>query len=154
MKLRLWPDTLHGRLVLILVIGMFAGQLFTSTIWFETHDNRTLEIPARLFASRLADTVRLLQNAPDDTTRDSIARQLGDQRYRLQWIDAPAAVPLDGSLAQRAVSDLIAGVIRRRLGEAIEVRLLDVQCATIGAAITASSACSIRACRRAIFICN
>jgi signal transduction histidine kinase len=127
MKLRLWPDTLYGRLVLILVIGMFAGQLFTSTIWFETHDNRTLEIPARLFASRLADTVRLLQNAPDDTARDAIARQLGDQRYRLQWIDVPAALPPDGSLAQRTVSDLIAGVIRRRLSEAIEVRLLEVQ---------------------------
>jgi len=91
MKLRLWPSTLYGRLVLILVVGMFAGQLFTSTIWFETHDNRTLEIPARLFASRLADTVRLLQQAPDDAARHAIAGQLADPRYRLQWIDTPAA---------------------------------------------------------------
>jgi signal transduction histidine kinase len=126
MKLRFWPDTLYGRLVLILVVGMFAGQLFTSTIWFETHDNRTLEIPARLFASRLADTVRLLQHAPDETTRHAIAAELADQRYRLQWIDTPATAPA-GSLAQRTVSDLIAGVIHRRLGEPIEVRLLDVQ---------------------------
>jgi hypothetical protein len=60
MKLRLWPDTLFGQLVLILVVGMFGGQVLTSTIWFETHDNRALEIPSRLFASRLADTLRLL----------------------------------------------------------------------------------------------
>lgn len=126
MKLRLWPSTLYGRLVLILVVGMFAGQLFTSTIWFETHDNRTLEIPARLFASRLADTVRLLQQAPDDAARHAIAGQLADPRYRLQWIDTPAAAT-GGSLAQHAVADLIAGVIRRRLGEPIEVRLLDVE---------------------------
>src|ERR1700679_3908993 len=86
---RLWPDTLYGRLVLILVVGMFAGQFLTSTIWFETHNNRTLEIPARLFASRLADTVRLLQQAPDETTRHTIAAELTDERYRLQWIDAP-----------------------------------------------------------------
>jgi signal transduction histidine kinase len=126
MKLRLWPSTLYGRLVLILVVGMFAGQLFTSTIWFETHDNRTLEIPARLFASRLADTVRLLQQAPDDATRHAIAGQLADPRYRLQWIDTPSAAT-EGSLAERAVADLIAGVIRRRLGEPVEVRLLDAQ---------------------------
>jgi signal transduction histidine kinase len=123
---RLWPDTLYGRLVLILVVGMFAGQFLTSTIWFETHNNRTLEIPARLFASRLADTVRLLQQAPDETTRHTIAAELTDERYRLQWIDAPTAAPA-GSLAQRTVGDLIAGVIHRRLGEPIEVRLLDVQ---------------------------
>ncbi|MFL9921224.1 ATP-binding protein [Paraburkholderia fungorum] len=126
MKLRLWPDTLYGRLVLILVVGMFAGQLLTSTIWFETHDNRTLEIPARLFASRLADTVRLLQHAPDDASRREIATQLGDARYRLQWIDAPAPAPA-GSVARQAVGDLISGVMRRRLGEPIEVRLIDAE---------------------------
>jgi signal transduction histidine kinase len=126
MKLRLWPDTLYGRLVLILVVGMFAGQLLTSTIWFETHDSRTLEIPARLFASRLADTVRLLQHAPDDATRRDIATQLGDTRYRLQWIDAPAPAPA-GSVARQAVGDLISGVMRRRLGEPIEVRLIDAE---------------------------
>lgn len=128
-RLRLWPDSLYGRLVLILVAGMFAGQLFTSTIWFETHDNRTLEIPARLFASRLADTIRLLQHAPDSGAREAIVAQLGDQRYQLRFIDTPAAAPdaLNESLAQRTVSDLIANVIRRRLGETVEVRLLSAQ---------------------------
>jgi signal transduction histidine kinase len=128
MKLRLWPDTLYGRLVLILVVGMFGGQLFTSTIWFETHDNRTLEIPARLFASRLADTVRLLQHAPNDTMRHTILEQLGDARYRLHVIDAPSetpATPGGGAIATRTVSNLLSGVIERRLGEAVEVRLLD-----------------------------
>ncbi len=75
---RLWPDTLFGRLAMILVIGMFAGQLLTSTIWFDTHENRTLEIPARLFASRLADSVRLLELAPTDDARRAIAAQLSD----------------------------------------------------------------------------
>lgn len=128
MKLRLWPDTLYGRLVLILVVGMFGGQLFTSTIWFETHDNRTLEIPARLFASRLADTVRLLQHAPDESMRHAIIDQLGDARYRLRPIDTPADLPDapdSGSVARHTVSNLLSGVIARRLGEPVEVRLLD-----------------------------
>jgi signal transduction histidine kinase len=125
-KLRWWPDTLFGRLVVILAAGMFAGQLLTSTIWFETHDNRTLEIPARLFGSRLADTVRLLEHAPDDATRAAIFGTLGDDRYRLQWVQgAPLPVPDTLSLAQRTTAGLIAGVIRKRLGEPVDVHLID-----------------------------
>jgi signal transduction histidine kinase len=121
---RLWPGSLYGRLVLILVVGMFAGQLFTSTIWFETHDNRTLEIPARLFASRLADTVRLLQRAPDQIARESVVAALGDDRYRLHWIDTPAALPAP-TVAQKSIGDLLSGVIARRLGQPVEVHLLE-----------------------------
>jgi signal transduction histidine kinase len=125
-KLRWWPDTLFGRLVVILAAGMFAGQLLTSTIWFETHDNRTLEIPGRLFGSRLADTVRLLEHAPDDATRAAIFATLGDDRYQLQWVrGAPLPVPDTLSLAQRTTAGLIAGVIRKRLGEPIDVHLID-----------------------------
>src|SRR6186713_38643 len=110
MKLRLLPDTLFGRLVLILVAGMFGGQLLTSTIWFETHDNRTLEIPARLLASRLADTVRLLQASPDAAARAAIIRQLSDARYRLRVIDAPVPEPAH-TVAQQAIEDVLAGVL-------------------------------------------
>lgn len=128
-KRAFWPDTLFGRLVLILAAGMFAGQLLTSTIWFDTHDNRTLEIPARLFASRLADTVRLLQRAPDAATRASVLSALGDDRYQLQWVQgtppAPPTSSLAPSLTLRATGGLIEGVIRKRLGTPIEVRLLD-----------------------------
>jgi signal transduction histidine kinase len=124
-----WPDTLFGRLVLILAAGLFAGQLLTSTIWFDTHDNRTLEIPARLFASRLADTVRLLQHAPDAATRDTILDELSDARYTLRWMVSPppAAPDTPHSLTLRATSGLIAGVIEKRLAEPVDVRLLEAQ---------------------------
>ncbi|GAB7537324.1 ATP-binding protein [Burkholderia sp. 3C] len=133
MTLRLWPDSLFGRLVAILAAGMFAGQLLTSTIWFDTHDYRTLEIPSRLFASRLADTVRLLRNAPDDAARDATLARLSDARYQLRAIAGPesatgmAAAAPQPTLARRAVAALIAGVIAKRLGEPIEVRLLNAQ---------------------------
>ena len=35
LALRLWPDSLFGRLVAILAAGMFAGQMLTGTIWFD-----------------------------------------------------------------------------------------------------------------------
>ncbi|TDV16369.1 ATP-binding protein [Paraburkholderia caballeronis] len=127
-RLRVWPDTLFGRLVAILAAGMFAGQLLTSTIWFDTHDNRTLEIPARLFASRLADTVRLLERAPDAAARDAVVARLGDARYQLQWLAAaPPPAPGARPLAQHATGELIEGVIRKRLGEPIDVRLVEAQ---------------------------
>ncbi|MCA3931520.1 MAG: two-component sensor histidine kinase, partial [Burkholderia sp.] len=90
LALRLWPDSLFGRLVAILAAGMFAGQMLTGTIWFDTHDNRMLEIPARLFASRLADTLRLVDAAPDPRARDAVITALGDPRYRLRHVDAPS----------------------------------------------------------------
>lgn len=124
--LRWWPATLFGRLVLILVVGMFAGQLLTSTIWFDSHDNRTLEIPTRLFGSRLADTLRLLEQAPDDAARRTLIHDLSLPRYRMQLVDAPAAVPAQ-SIAHRAVADLLTRVVDKRLGEPVDVDLLDAR---------------------------
>ncbi len=120
-----WPDSLFGRLVAILAAGMFAGQLLTSTIWFDTHDYRALEIPSRLFASRLADTIRLLAGAPDAASRAATLARLCDDRYRLRPIAAPAPAPASPSLAMRATAGLISGVIERRLGQHVEVRLLE-----------------------------
>ncbi|WP_158900980.1 ATP-binding protein [Burkholderia sp. L27(2015)] len=125
MKVRLWPDTLFGRLALILVVGMFGGQVLTSTIWFEAHDNRTLEMPSRLFASRLADTVRLLQGTGSDASKQALLSQLNDARYTLRVIDAPSPEPAH-SVAHQAVENLIAGVLAQRLHEPVTLHLLDV----------------------------
>jgi hypothetical protein len=121
-----WPDTLAGRLVVILVVGMFAGQVFTGTIWFQSRDNRTLEVPARVLASRLADTVRLLDGAPDERARQDVVRQLADTRYQLRWVGAPVTVP-EHSLALDAIGHLLSGVMRQRLREPVEVNLIDAQ---------------------------
>ncbi|WP_420995060.1 ATP-binding protein [Cupriavidus sp. 30B13] len=127
MKLRLWPDTLLGRLVLVLSVGMFAGQLLTSTIWFETSRYRSLEIPAYLLASRLSDSVHLLEQVHGDGARQELARRLSSEAYRLRWIEAPAGAPGRGDVAQRALEDILASVIRQRTGKALEVRLLDAR---------------------------
>jgi signal transduction histidine kinase len=130
---RLWPDSLFGRLVTILAIGMFAGQVLTSTIWFDTHASRALDMPARLFASRLADTARLIALAPDDAARRALAQQLGDPKYRIEWIAAGEpgadATGTAGShrerIVQRVTGDLIRGVLARRLGAPPDLRLFE-----------------------------
>ncbi|MFC0573785.1 ATP-binding protein [Paraburkholderia solisilvae] len=133
---------------MILAIGMFAGQLLTSTIWFDTHQNRTLEMPARLFASRLADSARLIALAPDDAARRALAQQLSDANYRLQWdasppaasgaLSAASAEPAASTAAstsassvrrapivQHVVSELIRGVLQRRIGTPLDLRVLE-----------------------------
>lgn len=61
---RFWPRSLHGRLVLILVGGMLASQLLTSSIWHEVRQTQVLEIPLRLLAGRIADLVQLARHDP------------------------------------------------------------------------------------------
>lgn len=124
---RFCPDSLFGQLVIILAVGMFSSQLITSSIWWQSRDHRTLEIPVRLFASRLADTVRLLDGVSDPTERQTIISRLSDTRYRLR-LATPEEMrilpPASQSIAQRTVADLLNGVIRRRLGTPIDVTLL------------------------------
>ncbi|MDR2331364.1 MAG: hypothetical protein LBE58_17320, partial [Comamonas sp.] len=39
---RLWPQTLSGRIAAILVIGMLAAQAMTGTIWWEMRRSQLL----------------------------------------------------------------------------------------------------------------
>jgi hypothetical protein len=61
---RWWPRSLQGRMVLILVIGVLAAQLLTSSIWYEVRQTQVLEIPLRLLAGRMADLLRVAHDQP------------------------------------------------------------------------------------------
>jgi signal transduction histidine kinase len=81
-----------------------------------------------------------LTHADDAAAQDAILRTLGDARYQLRWVDTatlPAMPAVPGTVdrqdealpltpAHRAVLDLLTGVIRRRLGVAVPVMLIDV----------------------------
>ncbi len=64
--MRLWPRTLFGRLVVILVGGMIAAQVLTASIWYDVRHTQALEIPLRLAAARLTDLQHLHQRQPGD----------------------------------------------------------------------------------------
>ncbi|THU05464.1 HAMP domain-containing protein [Lampropedia puyangensis] len=59
---RLWPDSIFGRMVLILVAGMLAAQFLTSSIWLNVRHAQRLEAPTRLVGERIADLVELLDS--------------------------------------------------------------------------------------------
>ena len=141
---RLWPRSLQGRLVLILVGGMLASQLLTSSIWHEVRQTQVLEIPLRLAAGRIADVLQVarqhpeqldvvldgfesprwqrLAEAPDqadvDPMYETLLRQLVAER-----LGHPASIHLLG-LALQSASEQPAGPATLFDGEQARVRLL------------------------------
>ncbi len=54
---RLWPRTLFGQLLLIMVSGTLVIQLMSSSIWFDVRFAQALEVPVRLVAARSAPLI-------------------------------------------------------------------------------------------------
>lgn len=89
---RLWPQTLFAQLLLIMVCGVLAIQLLSSSIWFDVRFAQVLEAPARLAASRTASLIEqgcaangTLQAPPGYSVRcvqDEPLAEAGDKRGR------------------------------------------------------------------------
>lgn len=116
---RFWPDSLFGRLVLILVAGLFAAQILTSSIWYEMRHGQVLEIPTRLLATRLADLILLDRRDPAQAVTLIEALQGPDLRL---LEEAPPARQLDE--ADRNREALLRKVIAERTGSMPTLRLL------------------------------
>ncbi|WP_238347765.1 hypothetical protein [Comamonas piscis] len=116
---RLWPQTLSGRIAAILVIGMLAAQAMTGTIWWEMRRSQLLDVPLRLVAARSADTLALLQASPPEQ-RAALLAQWQGSRYQLQWVDAPDATQTSPYPEAQALMDQ---VISERLGHPVPLQL-------------------------------
>jgi signal transduction histidine kinase len=129
---RLWPQTLSGRVALILVAGMLAAQALTGTIWWESRRSQLLEVPLRLLGARAADSLLLLSALPPEA-RAAAVGTLSTPGYRLALLDGSQARRLmDGAqageeTADPAARDLLADVLARRVGAPVALRLLDLQ---------------------------
>ena len=105
----LLPRTLYGRLVVILVTGMLAAQVLTSSIWYDVRHSQVLEIPTRLIASRLADIVRVARTDPQRT--ELLLKSLSTADFKLELGNAPS--PLQPSLTpqDQATESLLRSLI-------------------------------------------
>jgi signal transduction histidine kinase len=120
MKLkRLWPRSLQGRMVIILVGGVLASQLMTSSIWYEVRQNRALEIPLRLLAGRMADLLRVARDQPAQL------QALLDGMESPDWHRLPSA-PVQAP-ADAGHNALLRRLLAARTGGDAPVRLLGVQ---------------------------
>lgn len=119
----LWPDSIFGRMVLVLVAGMLAAQFLTSSIWLGVRHAQLLEAPTRLAGQRIADIVELLDSGHPYSEAMELASHIGqDAEIRHQ----PAPEPLRRSQRAQSSANLLERVFRERIPDARQVQLLDM----------------------------
>ncbi|WP_313455010.1 ATP-binding protein [Pseudomonas sp.] len=116
---RLWPRTLFGQLLLIMVSGTVVIQLMSSSIWFDVRFAQVLEAPVRLMAARSAPLIAQAQC-------DAHSLQV-PAHYQLRCAESAPAVEEDQRRGRRRVEQLLQQALQYELGQAQEVRLLKVR---------------------------
>jgi len=122
---RLWPQSLSGRIAIILVVGMIVSQLITGTVWYDARYGSLADVPVRSGAAHVADVVHLLDAMPVDS-RATWAAQLTEGGVEVHAIATPGEAiarkhphPADG---------LLADMLRSQLGHrALVVRPVDLR---------------------------
>ncbi|NIE78091.1 HAMP domain-containing protein [Pantoea sp. Ap-967] len=117
---RWWPRSLQGRMVLILVVGVLASQLLTSSIWYEVRQTQVLEIPLRLLAGRLGDLLRVAHDQPAQLPA------MLDAMESPRWHRLPAA-PAPGNAVEPAQQRLLQELLAARTTGPAPVRLLGLE---------------------------
>lgn len=116
---KLWPRTLFGQLLLIMVSGTLVIQLMSSSIWFDVRFAQVLEAPVRLMAARSAP---LIAQAQCHAGRLQVPRH-----YQARCAESLPAVDADERRGRRRVELLLHQALAYELGGNPQVRLLKVQ---------------------------
>ncbi|KPA93189.1 signal transduction histidine kinase [Pseudomonas asplenii] len=122
--MRWWPGSLFGRLVLILVTGMLAAQILTSSIWYDVRHSQVLEIPTRLIATRLANIVRLSHLDPQRA--DSLIELIDSPHFHLTLSEQASGIPSRLSEKDLDTERLLNKVLSEKTGYSQTLRLLQL----------------------------
>lgn len=113
---RLWPRTLFGQLLLIMVSGTLVVQLMSSSIWFDVRFAQVLEAPVRLMAAR---TAPLIAQADCHVPSAQVP-----PRYRVRCADRLPATRHDDRPGRHRIELLLNQALTYELGQPRAVRLL------------------------------
>ena len=113
---RLWPRTLFGQLLLIMVSGTLVVQLMSSSIWFDVRFAQVLEAPVRLMAARVAP---LIAQADCHVPSAQVP-----PRYRVRCADRLPATRHDDRPGRHRIELLLNQALTYELGQPRAVRLL------------------------------
>lgn len=116
------PDTLFGRLVLVLAVGMLATQFLTSSIWLDLRHTQTLETPTRVAAERLADALQVLAN--NDQNPQALSYLAGPGLHARVQEQAQSPYPAEDPELHQEAEALVNRVLHARLPQAGNARLL------------------------------
>ena len=81
----LWPRSLFGRLVLVLVIGLIVAQIAATFLSLHERDQALVSFSDQQFVQRDADAVRLMESLPA-ADRAQVARILTDPRLTVTLV--------------------------------------------------------------------
>ncbi|QXH56903.1 ATP-binding protein [Pseudomonas maumuensis] len=115
---RLWPRTLFGQLLLIMISGTLVIQLMSSSIWFDVRFAQVLEAPVRLIAARSA---RLIAQA------DCQGTALVARHYQVRCTEAPPEGAHDQRRGWRRIELLLHQALTYELGRDPQARLLEAR---------------------------
>jgi signal transduction histidine kinase len=122
--IRLWPSTLTGRLVLILLGGLLAAQLLGAWILLSERASAIYESSGMHAAQRIASIVRVLDTLNDEQRR-LILPALNTSGFRVAFVDQPAAeTTSDG---ESVASARLRAVLRNVLGADRKLRVSVVE---------------------------
>jgi len=109
--MRLLPNTLFGRLVLVLVGGLLAAQLVSGLILLKDRGSALFEASRHHSAQRIAGIVRALEALPAEQ-RPTLLKAISGPTLRVTPTQAPTKADSNHPLARR-----IKTMISRRLGD-------------------------------------
>ncbi|MBK5012488.1 HAMP domain-containing protein [Pseudomonas sp. S60] len=116
---RLWPRTLFGQLLLIMVGGTLAIQLMSSSIWFDVRFAQVLEAPVRLIAARSAPLIAQAQCHAGAVKVPA--------HYQLRCAEQLPPLEADERRGRKRVELLLHQALKYELGREPNVRLMKVQ---------------------------
>lgn len=120
MRLRLWPESLFGRLVGVLIVGLVLAQGLSAWINWAERDRVLLQAAGLQPAQRVADIVRLLDSL-DDSERARIVRILNTPPL-VVTLDRQPLPESDGRNAGPRAS-MFSAMLRAALGDGRELRV-------------------------------
>lgn len=116
---RLWPRTLFGQLMLIMVGGTLAIQLMSSSIWFDVRFAQVFEAPVRLIAARSAPLIR------QASCHAGVLKV--PAHYQLRCAEQLPVLQQDERRGRKRVELLLHQALKYELGHEPQVRLMKMQ---------------------------
>lgn len=118
--MRLWPQSLFGRLLMVLAGGMLVAQLLSAAINFAERDSLLRNASGMQRVQRMADVVLLLDSM-SPSERERIVAVLSVPPLVLSLHDAPA--PADPALPAGARAQMFAAMLHATLGQDRAIRV-------------------------------
>ncbi|MCB5190953.1 HAMP domain-containing protein [Methylobacillus arboreus] len=121
----LWPASLFGRLVIVLVAGTMTAQVLTGFVWYDMNYGKALEIPTRVLAAKLSDSISLIEISKVDDEH-LLINKLSNSMYRLSPVNAPPRLKTLNT-RDRAVELLFKHVFEQEFGRLLPIRMADIE---------------------------